>query len=97
MKSSVFWDITPYGLLTFNGQYDIISQKRIHFITTAVRNSNPTHYLIFKPEVSDYKVSQFRSYQSQKPCLFLYTTGNTRSVVLLDFGNGNNGREAAVL
>jgi hypothetical protein len=34
--------VPPKRLLTFNGLHGVISQKMILFITTAVRNSNPT-------------------------------------------------------
>jgi hypothetical protein len=35
--------VRPKRRLTFNGLHDFISQKRVIFIATAVRTSNPTH------------------------------------------------------
>jgi hypothetical protein len=35
-------DVTPKRRLTLNGLHDVIPQKIVLFITTAVRTSNPT-------------------------------------------------------
>jgi hypothetical protein len=57
LKTSVFWDITPYSplnisqrfrgdtkrLLIYNVLHSVISRKTELFITTAVRTSNPKY------------------------------------------------------
>jgi hypothetical protein len=41
MNRYIFWHISPFSRLNFNGLHGVISQKIELFITTAVRIANP--------------------------------------------------------
>jgi hypothetical protein len=46
-------DVSPKRRLTFNGLHDVISQKIIVFITTALRTSNRNNEVLFCAAVTN--------------------------------------------
>jgi hypothetical protein len=46
LRPWMWWHVTPRRRLTFNGLHGVISQKIELFITTGVRTSSPTNYMM---------------------------------------------------